>query len=386
MYHIPEKAVSAAASIIADREKTDGIWDPFYLYDTGLIRSQCRMFHSITYQPLKVHFATMANCHPSFLKIVQEEGLGVFVNSVGHLKAVEKAGFGSGDIVYTASAMNGKAMREAARLGAQVNLDSKKQIQAWKNICPDMPYGIRCDIGALVSPRHTRAGYFLGSGSRLGLLPEEIYEYRNDPQLAGLHLYGGTDIMEIDYFIECYRALAEVAEKIPGLKYLDLGGGFGIDDSEPDLLFNINEYAKRFDDFFNQLKNERGSELSLVLEPGRIIGGRAGWFICQVTDIKYRYGKRYIGVNASSAQFPRPLMYPETAVHPCGLLEQRGSILEDECYIYGCSTYSRDFLARSIRLSEVQEGDTLVFANAGSYCAGMHTRFLGFDPAEEIYI
>ncbi|MDX2431548.1 MAG: hypothetical protein QNK35_11470, partial [Bacteroides sp.] len=54
--------------------------------------------------------------------------------------------------------------------------------------------------------------------------------------------------------------------------------------------------------------------------------------------------------------------------------------------IFGCSTYSRDFLARDSVLPQVSEGDTIILGHAGSYCAAAHTDFLGFPKAKEYFL
>lgn len=127
----------------------------------------------------------------------------------------------------------------------------------------------------------------------------------------------------------------------------------------------------------------------MILEPGRIIGSSAGYFVCKVTDIKKRNENILLGVNASSVQFPRPLFYPDTAKHPA-LLLHRGKIQNSSearlTSIYGCSTYSRDFLTRDIQLPPAELGDIIVLGNAGSYSSSSYTEFLGFSKPKEIFV
>jgi diaminopimelate decarboxylase len=135
------------------------------------------------------------------------------------------------------------------------------------------------------------------------------------------------------------------------------------------------------------LKRERS--IKLILEPGRIIGGEAGYFVCQVTDVKEREDRIFVGVNASTAQFTRPLIYPESANHPVNII-RNGSLLEEEnkvnTTIYGCSTYSSDIFCKDKRLPHLSIGDQVIFANAGSYCASSYCEFLGFDKPKEVFI
>jgi diaminopimelate decarboxylase len=361
---------------------------PFYLYRASLIREQCKKFRAIPYENKSIHFATMANISPEFLKIIREEGLKVFVNSIPHLRAVQSLGFQGDDIVFTASAMDESAMRYVYESGAQLNLDSINQLKEWMRLFGDAPVGIRCNIGELVPAKNTHAGYFIGRDSRLGLIWEEIQSLKGAKNIRGLHVYVGTDILDLQYFLTCYEALGKLIPFFPRLEYLNFGGGFGIDESGKDE-FPFAEYAEKVTHLMEELSVKAKKTLRLVLEPGRIIGGVSGLFVCRVTDVKKRSHCSFVGVNASSVQFPRPLFYPETASHPVVMI-RNGAIVKDDkkqlTSLYGCSTYSRDFLLRGGLLPQSKIGDILVLGNAGSYCTSAFTDFLGFPRPKEYFI
>jgi diaminopimelate decarboxylase len=361
---------------------------PFYLYDSETIRQHCRYFKDIPYEYKSIHFATMANINPDFLKIIKHEGLHVFVNSVEHLKAVQEKGFKESEIIFTASAMSGKTMETMQQEGIQVNIDSELQLELWLRKFPDTPAGIRCNIGDGVKPRSNHAGCFIGSKSRLGFTREEITRIAQKQMINGLHLYAGTDIFDIDYMFECYKELIELTTWFPNLEYLNFGGGFGVSEND-DMVFDFEQYGKLVTERMNKASSDYGHQLKLILEPGRIIGASAGYFVCKVTDLKVRDQITLAGVNASSVQFPRPLFYPDNAKHPVMILRDGELVSDEQCFlhsIYGCSTYSRDFLAHEVMLPKIKPGDTLVFGNAGSYCASLYTQFLGFPKPKEYFI
>lgn len=383
--------------------------EPFYLYDVEHIRTTCRKFKLI-YRHSAIHFATMANPHPSFLEIVKNEGVNVFVNSLSHLKTALDVGYRSDQIAFAASAMDSKTMAAVHECNAIVNLDSPRQIAQWRAAFPDAPLGLRCNIGHLIDARSTRAGYFIGKESRLGLSPAEIAQYDGSPDVVGLHVYVGTDIVDIDYFKRCYEVLGSFAHRFPNLTYLDFGGGFGIENEQGEK-FDYQAYNAMVTSVMEKINGTRTKPLKIIIEPGRIIGGCAGFFVCRVIDVKTIDNKQFVGVNASSAQFPRPLFYPETAFHPAMVIPIAGSRSIPEAQasddftaarpgaehqgrtagnriqtsIFGCSTYSRDYLARDISLPQVNIGDLIVLGHAGSYCAAAHTSFLGFPPAKELF-
>ncbi len=366
---------------VAEREP-----GPFYLYDTATLRQTCQRFLALPYQPAEIFFATMANARPRFLEVVREEGLGVFVNTTGHLQRALDADFDPHQVVFTASGMSDALMRDIQASGAHVNLDSPGQVARWRALFPGHPFGIRCNIGARIQARETRAGYFVGPQSRLGLDEAELEALAGSTDIEGLHLYVGTDILDLSYFEACYRALVELVPSFPALRYLDLGGGFGVPGpgQEP---FDFEGYGALVARVMADASRAAGRELILVLEPGRIIGAEAGVFACRVTDVKLRGDHQLVGVNGSSAQFPRPLLYPDSAWHPHALLPADGRDAGPKLpsKVFGCSTYSRDFLVWDGALPAAKPGDLLVLGQAGAYCASLHTAFLGFPPAAEHY-
>ena len=362
--------------------------DPFYIYDIQAIRKKCDDFSSIPYLNKSIHFATMANINPEILVIVRKANLNVFVNSPKHLESVKTDGFKGSEIVFTSSAMSEKLMKNVCAENVQINLDSVRQLELWQKLFPEKTVGIRCNIGELVKPYSTRAGFFLGKESRLGLTVDEIKGIANKPIIKGLHLYVGTDIFDANYFIGCYRALIELSYHFPNLEYLNFGGGFGVSE-QGDEFFDIKNYGKKVSALMDEVSLKRGKSIQMILEPGRIIGGEAGCFVCQVTDIKERENQVFVGVNASTAQFTRPLIYPDSANHPV-IIIRNGSLLnagnQVNTTIYGCSTYSRDIFCKDKQLPSLFIGDLVIFANSGSYCASSHCEFLGFDKPKEVFI
>lgn len=367
------------------RDLSDSDGGPFYLYDEAVIREACQCFLAIPYTPKSIHFATMSNASPHILRIVKEEGLSIFVASIAHLELAAELGFQGEEIVFAASAMDDDAMRRVHAHQALVVLDSIGQLNQWHSLFPNTSAGIRCNIGDLVSARPTRGGYFIGKHSRLGLSLQEIDSLKGLPLVDGLHVYVGTDILDSDYFVECYGHVVQLARDFPALRYLDFGGGIGLAHGPTDE-FSVTSYGERTASLVRGLSESTGKSIRLILEPGRVIAGRAGYFACRVTDVKARNGLQLVGVNASSVQFPRPLFYPDTAHHPIYILHKVRPFSRSfsrKTGVYGCSTYSRDFLARDVMLPQLEVGDVVVFGHAGAYCAAAHTDFLGFPRAHE---
>lgn len=368
--------------------KKEHEFDPYYIYDIQTIKNHCQKFRDISYKNKSIHFASMANINPRFLQIVKNEKINIFVNSILHLNAAMEVGFSGQDIIFTASALSEKKMKYAEHFDVQLNLDSPGQLNQWIKLFPKKPIGIRCNIGDKVKPYSTHAGFFIGKESRLGFTRDEIRQITDKSKIKGLHLYVGTDIFNIDYFINCYKELIDIANDFSELGYLNFGGGFGVSENG-DKQFDISEFNSRVTELMNQVSAQKNKSIKLILEPGRIIGGEAGYFVCYVTDVKTREDKQLVGLNASTVQFSRPLIYPEIANHPVSIIRDEVEVTSNQknkTIIYGCSTYSRDIFSNNLELPTVKTGDTIVFGNAGSYSASSHMHFLGFPKPEEYFV
>ena len=179
-----------------------------------------------------------------------------------------------------------------------------------------------------------------------------------------------------------------LAVKFPNLEYLDFGGGFGVDEDNGSG-FNFSKFGREVTKLMESISGRMHKKIKLILEPGRIIGGNAGFYITRVIDTKERNKKQVVILNSSIVQFPRPLFYGEKTRHPVFVFDQNGCYKNTDSrasMIVGCSTYSRDIFINKINLCQVEPGDFLIFGNAGSYCASSYTQFLGFEKPKELII
>jgi diaminopimelate decarboxylase len=181
--------------------------------------------------------------------------------------------------------------------------------------------------------------------------------------------------------------LDRAAARIPDLRYLDVGGGFGVPDDLVAAEFDLAAYERGAEQIMRQRRRSTGRPVELYIEPGRYLAADCGYYFVKVVDVKRRPDRVFVGTNGSVAEFPRPLIYPDRARHPCELLSGRPVAAAHELPIFVCgnTTYSQDFLARGIALGLPRPGDTLVLHHAGAYGRSMVSRFLGRTmPAEAL--
>ena len=235
---------------------------PFYTYETCKIKQRCQQLMGINYDLKAIHFAMMANSNKKFLEVIKQEGLNIFVNSVIHLDIALSVGFEPGQIIYAASAMDDDTMKLTNKHGVYVVLDSLGQFNRWHELFPQSSVGIRCNIGELIDPKNTIAGYFVGEKSRLGLGLDSINKLKGNTRINGLHVYVGTNITDLDYFFKCYQEIIKLADSFPSIEYIDFGGGFGIGE-EQYVKFDIKAYGEKVTELMNQVSKDLGRKIKL---------------------------------------------------------------------------------------------------------------------------
>jgi diaminopimelate decarboxylase len=362
-----------------------------YVYDLDRLRARCRNLMQMQIPRKRVFFATMANDHPDILSCVRSCGLGAFVNSLTHLALARQAGFSPENIVFAASNMLPEELEECVSRGVNLVLDSVGQIDSLRKVVGrrEIEIGIRLNVGSSVSDHTSLAP---DPAYRFGVTPDEIPSAleaarRGRISIRGAHCYFGTGVMQAQVLIDGLERLSAVSLSLPDLEYLDVAGGMGVPDDLAGSEFDLHEYSRLAAVAMAALERKIGRSVTLYVEPGRYTVADSGYYFARVVDCKLRPDRAFVGTNGSVATFPRMLIYPTEARHPCELVGRSESPVHPlPIYICGNSTYSQDLLARGVRLPLPRPGDVVAFHNAGAYGRSMMSRFLGKDAPAEVLV
>lgn len=366
-----------------------GAGGPAYVYDLAQLRRVAQGLLALTVARKRIFFATMANDHPTILACLRDLGIGAFVNSPAHLELVLGLGFTPSQVVYAASNLTAAEMRRCIDVGVHLVLDSVGQVEMLGRLAPrGFALGVRINVGSALDGCSLRND----PEYRFGLLVEELpllreVSRRHGLQIVGAHAYFGTGLMDPDLLLLGMERLAAAAEGLPELRYLDVGGGFGVTETMDGLGFDLQGWSRRAAEIMARMEQHMDRPIDLFIEPGRYLAATCGHFFVQVVDCKPRADRVFVGTNGSVAVFPRPLLYGSHARHPCRLIGAHARELHPQpLYICGNSTYSQDFLARDVKLPLPRPGDSIVFSQAGAYGRSMISQFLGKDRPAEIVI
>ena len=169
--------------------------------------------------------------------------------------------------------------------------------------------------------------------------------------VVGIHHHIGSQITEVGPFVDALEKTAALVrtlrERGTAIRYLDVGGGLGITyrDEEPPLP---GEFAEALIGVIRDL------DVTVVLEPGRVLVGNAGILVTRVLYTKQTPAKNFLVVDAGMNDLARPSLYGSYhAIHPVRQSPGRPEVIVD---VVGPICESGDFLAKDRGVPRVRAG------------------------------
>jgi diaminopimelate decarboxylase len=210
--------------------------------------------------------------------------------------------------------------------------------------------------------------------SKFGLAPDAAEREVERAQelgleVEGVHVHVGSQLGRAD---ESVLALERVLAFLERLRWrprvLDLGGGLGV-------RHNRAEELPQVADFLRRLVELVPDGVSLILEPGRSLVGRAGVTLYRVGSVKESGGVTYAAIDGGMSDNPRPQLY---GARYEALLANRADELPSGVYrIAGKHCESGDVLIEAAELPEPRPGDVLAVPATGAYTLALGSTYNG---------
>lgn len=362
---------------------------PFYVYAAETLRQRYRdLTRALSDIPHLVCYAMKANAQPELLRLLLSEGSGVEAVSGAELLLARRLGFPPQRIVLSGV---GKTDEElAAGLRENVHLftvESERELHTLERIAAEA--GARARVGIRINPDiDARTHPKISTGVRtakFGLDPEvalALYaRHREFPHLtfAAIHAHIGSQITELEPLRESARVLAHLVDDVRArgipIDEIDVGGGLGIS-YEGRPVPTIAEYARAMVEAFGN------RDLTLLLEPGRVLVGPVGALVVEVLYTKEVHGHGFAVVNAGMNDLLRPALYH--AYHRIEPVTRRHGP-ETTLDVVGAVCESSDVFGRERVLPDPRPGDLLAIMDAGAYGFVMSSNYnLRPRPAEVV--
>ncbi|MFQ5800383.1 MAG: diaminopimelate decarboxylase [Candidatus Hydrothermarchaeales archaeon] len=346
---------------------------------------------------VKIKYAYKANTSLAILKILSQEGAGADVLSEGDLRAALHVGVKPHDIIFTGNNKTDEELSLAIDTGVIVNLDSLHELQRVKAMCKKKGKKVRISvrINPAVSPK---THPYLATGlreSKFGIQQKEALEaYRSAKEdknlvVEGIHMHIGSQILDPGVYEEATSKLMEVVCAIKknlsiDLKFVDVGGGFGIKYKESDRYVPITEFSNNVFSVIDRAINECDLKMpEIFIEPGRYIVGDSTVLLTRVNTVKETSYKKFIGVDAGFNTFARPMIY--NAYHEVVVANRMKEKAKEVVTIAGNVCESGDILAHDRSLPKIGEEDIIAFLDAGAYSFIMASQY-NFRPRPAVVL
>jgi diaminopimelate decarboxylase len=361
---------------------------PVYIYDAQRIASQFDRLKSAftSVKNLKLHYAVKANSNLSILRFIHSLGAGLDTVSIEEVKLGLLAGVPADQIIYTPNGVSIEELEEAKSLGVQINIDNLSILELFGQRFPETPVCVRINPHVMAGGNsNISVGHI---DSKFGISIHQVPHIKRIVDLTGMHINGihmhtGSDILDIDVFLYAAEILFEAAENFKNLEFIDFGSGFKVPYKRDDIETPIEEFGYKLSERFNSFCESYGKELTLSFEPGKFLVSQAGAFIAKVNVVKQTTSTVFAGIDSGFNHLMRPMLYG--AYHEIeNLSNPEGKPRFYSVVGYICET---DTFGSNRRIAEINEGDFLIFHNAGAYCFSMASNYNSrLRPAEVLWI
>ena len=351
---------------------------PFYIYSENQITYNFLNFANTFRKtnPL-ICFAAKSNSNSNILRILGRLGAGADVVSGGELLKALKAGIKPNKIVFSGVGKTEEELKIAINKRILlINCESESEAKLVNNLAKKLKKKV--SIGFRLNPNvdaKTHKNISTGKAeNKFGLsiknfkiFLKTINSFKNI-KLDALSVHIGSQILNDAPFRKTLNVMSKLIKELKlNLKYVDLGGGFGINYTDKEKPINLNKYSKLVHNFAKKLK------CRIIFEPGRSIIGNTGLLISKIQFIKKGTNKNFIILDAGMNDFMRPALYE--AFHKIIPISKKSSRMKDKIEFVGPICESTCKFGVYKNYPKVNENDFVAITNVGAYGSSLSSNY-----------
>jgi diaminopimelate decarboxylase len=373
---------------------------PFFAYDRALLTARVKLLRSTLPTRINLSYAIKANPMPA---VVQH--LAALVDSFDVASALEMRTALDTPMraAHVSFAGPGKTEKDIAQAVASgVTLEIESAMEAARIVRAGDRLGLRPRVAIRVNPDFE----VKGSGMRMGGGPQQFgVDVEKVPSLLadlaaadveflGFHVFAGSQNLSADILCEAQRKtvnlILALADKSPPIRYVNLGGGFGIPYFDKDQPLDLAAIGANLAELLSTTIEPNLPDARVVIELGRYIVGECGVYVTRVVDRKESRGRNYLVVDgglhhqlAASGNFGQVIRRN----YPIALGNRLAEPADDAVTVVGCLCTPLDLLGDNVRLPHAEIGDLIVLFQAGAYgLTASPTAFLGHPAPVEVLV
>ena len=360
---------------------------PFYYYDLLRLDKTLEEVAKLSRQNgFRIHYALKANANVRILQRISADGYGADCVSGYEIRRALETGFKPSDIVFAGVGKADWEIEYGLKQGISFfNSESIQELEVINQIAARLE--LKAPVALRINPHvDARTHHYITTGieeNKFGINPWDwdkvirFLEQAGNIEWKGLHFHIGSQITNFDVFKGLCTRINEIQawfacnNLTPQL--INVGGGLGIDYSDPDG--EDPDFKTYFDIFKRHLDLQPGQEVHF--EPGRALVAQSGTLISRVLYIKEGVKTRFAILDAGMTELIRPALYQ--AFH---MIENLTSSAPDSLYdVVGPICESSDCFGKAVNLPETRRGDLIAIRSAGAYGETMSS---GYNLREKV--
>lgn len=378
---------------------------PFFAYDRAAITTRVAEVRSALPDRVGLGYAVKANPMPAVVQHLSGLVDSLDVASAGELAVALDTGHDPACVSFAGPGKTDAELRRAVAAGAIVEVESRTELQRLVRTGKELAVLPRAAVR--VNPPFA----VKGSGMRMGggpqqfgvdseMVPSLLGEVSPaDVDVLGFHVFAGSQNLRADILVEAQTRTVDLVLELAAhlrdeVRYVNLGGGFGIPYFEKDARLDLAHVGERLGALLDERLVAALPEALVSLELGRYLVGEAGVYVTRVVDVKESRGHAYAVVDggmhhqlAASGNFGQVIRrnYPMVLGNRLG--ESGTSTDARPVTVVGCLCTPLDLLGDSVALPRPEVGDLVVVFQAGAYgLTASPTAFLGHPAPEEVLL
>src|SRR5574341_579204 len=368
---------------------------PAYVYSLATLKRHYHVFdRAFAKVPHLVCFSVKANSNLALLRTFAKQGSGFDIVSGGELFRALKAGGDPKKIVFSGVGKKRAEIEYALNSGILMfNVESEEELTVLNEIAAGV--GKKAPISLRVNPDvDPQTHPYISTGMKKAKFGVDIQKsldtYKKAAALKNLAVVGvdchiGSQLTSVTPFVDALAKVREYLDRVLAgamkregaeIRYLDLGGGLGIHyhDETPPLP---DDYARAITQGLD------GLDVTLILEPGRVIVGNAGILLTEVQHVKETDTKKFVIVDGGMNDLIRPALYGSyQAIQPVAQINA-DTITAD---VVGPICESGDFFAKDREIARPKRGDLLAVMSAGAYGFTMASNYNSHPKPPEVLV
>ncbi|MET0860922.1 MAG: pyridoxal-dependent decarboxylase, exosortase A system-associated [Microbacterium sp.] len=374
---------------------------PFFAYDRGVLDDRIDALRNTLPSRIDLSFAMKANPMPALVQHMARRVDRIDVASGLEMQVALDTGIRPDRISFAGPGKTPAEIRQAVAAGVLIEIESttelRRVIDAGDELTLTPTIAVRVNPDFAVKGSGMRMG---GGPQQFGIDSEEVPAVLRGIAAAGVdvlgfHVFAGSQNLNAEIIAESQRRTVDLvsalAEHLPRpMRYLNLGGGFGIPYTEKDQPLDLGAVAEGLRELVHGPIAERFPDATPVLELGRYLVGECGVYVTRVLDRKRSRGRTYLVVDggmhhqlAASGNFGQAIRRN----YPLVVGNRVDADAGDAVTVVGCLCTPLDLLGDDLALPDADVDDLIVIFQAGAYgLTASPTAFLGHAAPAEVLV